>query len=51
MAATKIMRCNCTSEFQDKLYGKQMRVINLRDSSKHKNEGTCTVCGTKKSIG
>ena len=50
MAATKILRCTCKSEFQDNTYGSQMRVFNLRDQQKHKGEAICTVCGTKKSL-
>lgn len=48
MAETKVSKCSCKSEFQDKEYGKQMRVFNMKESKK---EGTCTVCGTKKNIG
>ena len=50
MAATIIKKCNCESKFQDERYGKGMRLMNLRDSSKHKNEAICTVCGTKHNI-
>ena len=49
MAATKVMQCSCKSDFQDNLYGKGMRLFNLRDEKKHPGEATCTVCGTKKS--
>lgn len=51
MATTKVMQCTCNSEFQDKTYGKGMRLFNLRDEKKHPNEATCTVCGAKKNIG
>ena len=47
MAATKVMRCTCESEFQDKEYGKGMRLFNLRDDKKHAGEAFCTVCGNK----
>lgn len=50
MAETKISKCTCKSEFQDNEYGKQMRVFNMKNSDKSKNEGVCTVCGTKKNI-
>lgn len=50
MAETKVYPCNCKSEFQDKLYGKGLRLFNMRDPKKHKGEGTCTICGTKKSF-
>ncbi len=49
MAATKVMQCSCKSDFQDELYGKGMRLFNLRDEKKHPGEATCTVCGAKKS--
>ena len=47
MAATKVMKCTCKSDFQDKEYGKGMRLFNLRDDKKHAGEATCTVCGAK----
>lgn len=49
MAETKIMSCNCKSEFQDSIYGKGKRLFNMKDPRKNKDEATCTVCGTKKS--
>ena len=50
MAVTIVKKCNCQSEFQDKTYGKEMRLMNVRDPQKHKNEATCTVCGTKHNL-
>lgn len=50
MAATKVARCNCQHEFQDKQYGKGMRLMNVRDQQKHKNEMICTVCGAKHNV-
>lgn len=47
MANTKVMKCSCQSEFQDKEYGKGNRLFNLRDDKKHAGEATCTVCGSK----
>lgn len=38
-----LMKCNCKSDFQDNLYGKNMRVI-TRDKNKNPR---CTVCGPK----
>jgi hypothetical protein len=32
--------CSCASEYQDKLYGKQIRVFNVKPSG-----ARCTVCG------
>jgi len=48
MAGTTVKTCNCTgpaAEFQDKLYGKNMRLVNLKEDGKG---GKCTVCGAKK---
>ena len=45
MAGTSVKQCNCDSTFQDKTYGKKMRLHNLREDGKG---GTCTVCGAKK---
>jgi len=36
-----IKRCSCKSEFQDKRYGKKLRVMNLMDDNKGFR---CTVC-------
>ena len=47
MALTKVLPCSCQSEFQDKTYGKGMRLFNLRDDKKHPGEAFCTVCGNK----
>ena len=46
MAGTTKERCNCISDFQDKLYGIGMRVHNVKlDKSKG---SYCTVCGHHK---
>jgi hypothetical protein len=42
--AVEVKKCNCNHEFQDKTYGKGMRVMNLDFK---KVNATCTVCGTK----
>jgi hypothetical protein len=42
----KIVKCKCTHEGQDKLYGKGMRLAN-RGASADKPVYTCTVCGVK----
>ena len=40
-----IKQCNCTHAYQDKKYGKGLRVHNLcKDPTKCR----CTVCGTAK---
>lgn len=36
-----IKQCTCEHEFQDKTYGKKMRVCNLLDKS---TRARCTVC-------
>lgn len=45
--ATEVKKCNCSgtpaAEYQDKTYGKGMRVMN-EDQKKNYN---CTVCGAK----
>ena len=41
---TKIMQCSCQSDFQDREYGKGMRVFN--EIGKDQRGGyRCTVCG------
>lgn len=47
MAATKVMPCKCVHEFQDKTYGKGMRLFNLSEVAKVK-KAKCTVCGNEK---
>lgn len=49
MAATKVFPCTCKHEFQDKEYGKGMRLHNLSESSK-KKEAHCTVCGKVRNL-
>jgi hypothetical protein len=48
MSGVDVKKCSCSgspaAEFQDKQYGKGMRVFNLDFK---KINGTCTVCGTK----
>lgn len=42
--ATVMKQCNCESKFQDELYGKGMRVYNVREG-KGNGKARCTVCG------
>lgn len=43
---TKIQSCTCVSEFQDKRYGKNMRVMNTKPSKdKTAQKAKCSVCG------
>jgi hypothetical protein len=44
---TKIDKCSCDSKFQDKRYGKGMRVFNKTDKE---NEYRCAVCKNVKII-
>lgn len=44
---TTIERCSCSHEYQDKRYGKQMRVHNL-SGKKDRFRARCTVCGKEK---
>lgn len=39
---TTIKKHTCKHEYQDKIYGKQMRLINI--SGKDRTQGKCTVC-------
>lgn len=43
---SKILRCTCKHEGQDKLNGPQMRVFNFKGKSRADSpEYRCTVCG------
>lgn len=49
MADTRIMPCKCQHEYQDKKYGKGMRVHNKGGSSKTQSAvWVCSVCGARK---
>jgi hypothetical protein len=41
MSKSIIKACTCTSDFQDNLYGKKMRVHNITEDGK---KASCTVC-------
>ena len=41
MASTLVLRCHCKHEFQDKVYGKGLR---LHNAKKEGDKFTCTVC-------
>lgn len=43
---TKIIHCDCASEYQDKRYGSGKRVGNTTEKS---GDARCTVCGKLKS--
>ena len=44
-----IIKCNCSSEYQDKEHGKGNRVCN-ESGNKDRSQATCTVCGSVKNI-
>ncbi len=49
MNDSKIMPCKCEHAFQDKTYGKGLRVHNFARNVNNKQGGwRCTVCGTVK---
>lgn len=44
-----ILKCTCKHDYQDKVYGKGMRVHNAAGKGKaHGKEVVCTVCLSKK---
>lgn len=45
-----IKKCTCTNEYQDKKYGKKMRVMNtvFKGKSGPTNKYRCTVCNSEK---
>lgn len=45
MARTVIIRCNCKSEYQDKVYGNNKRVANVKGDKADSTKYRCTVCG------
>lgn len=48
---SKILRCTCENKFQDKTYGKKMRVHNrMKDDSAGRPQFRCTVCEKERSI-
>jgi len=50
MGTTKIVKCTCINDFQDKKYGRKLRIANYCVSSKHQTvPWRCTVCGKQHS--
>lgn len=46
MAESKILKCTCKHEFQDKTYGPGMRVFNpIGKGSSQGDNYVCSVCG------
>jgi hypothetical protein len=46
--STKIMKCTCKHEFQDKTYGRGNRVHNIGRGTSPK--AVCTVCSSAKGV-
>jgi ribosomal protein S17 len=43
----KLVKCECKHEYQDKKYGRKMRLCNkLQGKNSENNKYRCTVCGT-----
>jgi hypothetical protein len=44
--STKVIKCTCESEYQDRVYGTNNRLGNKTDKSSNKDRQTyrCTVC-------
>jgi hypothetical protein len=53
MDKTQLVQCKCTNEYQDKTYGKGMRVTTPKNSEQAKKHFVvrCTVCGAEHSLG
>ncbi len=45
---TKVIFCGCVSPYQDKKYGKQMRLFNQCAGTATTKAWRCTVCDNKK---
>lgn len=45
-----ILKCNCSNSYQDKLYGKGMRIHNICSKDPRIKQARCTVCGKVKNI-
>jgi hypothetical protein len=48
MSATTVRPCNCNHQYQDRVYGKGMRVHNVSPKTE---ASVCTVCGAQKARG
>lgn len=46
--SVKIKSCTCSHKFQDRVYGKGMRVHNVMHSSFDNKRCRCTVCKTER---
>ena len=48
MSESKILKCTCKHEYQDKHYGEKMRVHNEITNKTNVHNWRCTVCGKEK---
>lgn len=47
---SKKSKCHCDHEYQDKLYGKKVRIFNRCVKNGKDNGWRCTVCGSVKMV-
>lgn len=47
---TTIKRCECVHEYQDEVYGKGNRLMNITRNTPTEIKIRCTVCGREKSV-
>lgn len=45
MALTKVISCSCKNEYQDKVYGMNKRLGNVKGDKSDSDIARCTVCG------
>ena len=45
MALTKVISCSCKNEYQDKAYGMNKRLGNVKGDKPDSDIVRCTVCG------
>lgn len=45
MALTKVINCSCKNEYQDKLYGMNKRLGNVKSDKSDSDTARCTSCG------
>lgn len=41
---TKLLKCNCENEFQDEIYGKNVRLFNEKLANGKNNGWRCATC-------
>lgn len=45
MALTKVINCSCKNEYQDKVYGVNKRLGNVKGDKSDNDTARCTSCG------